>query len=106
MPVVKLDDIAIKELFPGFDARLIHTEGLTIGYFYIKKGSFLPTHHHIHEQVSNVLEGEFEMTIDGITSILKPGSVAVIPSNTPHGGRAITDCIILDVFRPTRDDYK
>ena len=106
MAVVMLDDIAKKELFPGFEARLIHTDGLTIAYFYIKKGSNLPIHHHIHEQVSNVLEGEFEMTIDGIFTLLKPGSVALIPSNTPHGGKAITDCVILDIFSPTREDYR
>ena len=106
MAFISLEDIKNQHLFPGFVAKLIHTDGLTIAYFTIAAGSTLPEHKHIHEQVSNILEGEFEMTIDGETMILKPGTVAVIPSNTPHAGKAITDCIILDVFNPVREDYK
>ena len=60
----------------------------------------------MHEQISNVLEGEFEMTLDGITQLLKPGTVAVIPSMTVHSGKAVTDCYILDIFNPVREDYK
>ena len=106
MPFIQLDQSAEKELIPGFQAKLIHTDGLTVGYFRIKAGSILPEHHHMHEQISNVLEGEFEMTLDGITQLLKHGTVAVIPSMTVHSGKAVTDCYILDIFNPVREDYK
>lgn len=106
MGFMTLENIEQQELIPGFVARLIHTENMTIGYFNIKAGSVLPEHHHVHEQVSNVLSGEFEMNIDGQTQLLTPGQVAVIPSNVPHSGRAVTDCVILDVFNPVREDYK
>ena len=106
MPFIQLDQSAEKELIPGFQAKLIHTDGLTVGYFRIKAGSILPEHHHMHEKISNVLEGEFEMTLDGITQLLKPGTVAVIPSMTVHSGKAVTDCYILDIFNPVREDYK
>jgi len=56
--------------------------------------------------VANIIEGEFELTIDNETKILKPGDVAVIPSNAVHSGKAITDCRILDVFYPVREDYR
>jgi len=106
MPFIQLDQCPEKELIPGFHAKLIHTEGLSVGYFSIKAGSTLPEHHHIHEQISNVLEGEFEMTVGTITQLLKPGMVAVIPSMAVHSGKAVTDCYILDVFNPVREDYK
>lgn len=106
MGFISLNDIPVQQIIPGFYARLVHTGSLTIGYFDIKAGSMLPEHSHIHEQVSNVLSGEFEMTINGEFHILSPGQVAVIPSNVPHSGRAITDCIIMDVFNPEREDYK
>jgi quercetin dioxygenase-like cupin family protein len=106
MGFLTLENIKQQELIPGFTARLIHTENMTIGYFNIKAGSVLPEHYHVHEQVSNVLSGEFEMNIDGQSQLLTPGQVAVIPSGVPHSGRAVTDCVILDVFNPVREDYK
>jgi quercetin dioxygenase-like cupin family protein len=106
MPFIDLNKSTEKELIPGFQAKLIHTDGLTVGYFRIKAGSILPEHHHVHEQISNVLDGEFEMTIDGHTQMLRPGMVAVIPSMAIHSGKAVTDCYILDVFNPVREDYK
>ena len=60
----------------------------------------------MHEQVVNVLRGEFELTVDGETKHLKPNDVACIPSNAVHSGKAITDCYILDVFYPVREDYR
>ncbi len=52
------------------------------------------------------MEGEFELTIDGTPEPLTPGRVAVIPPDTPHSGRAVTACEILDVFSPVREDYQ
>lgn len=106
MPFINLENTAEKELIPGFQAKLIHTENLTIGYFSIKAGSVLPEHSHVHEQISNVLEGELEMTVHKETQILKTGMVMVIPSGAIHSGKALTDCLILDVFSPVREDYK
>jgi quercetin dioxygenase-like cupin family protein len=52
------------------------------------------------------LEGKFELTIGEKTQIYEPGFIAVIPSNVPHGGIALTDCKIFDIFSPVRSDYK
>ena len=45
-------------------------------------------------------------TLDGEKMVCKNGDVIVIPSNTPHSGRAITKCILMDVFSPVREEYK
>lgn len=95
-----------KEYIPGFVGRMIHTEGCTIAYWQVKAGSVLPEHAHVHEQITNVLEGTFEMTIAGELQLCKAGSVAVIPSEVIHSGVAISDCVILDVFQPARLDYQ
>jgi quercetin dioxygenase-like cupin family protein len=52
-----------------------------------------------------VLEGSFELVVDGESLVLEPGIIAVIPSNVKHYGHAVTDCLMLDVFSPVRQDY-
>lgn len=99
-------NLETKELVPGISGQLIHTDTLTIGYFDIEKGAVLPAHSHIHEQVTNLLEGELEMTIDGETKTMKAGHIATIPSNVIHSAVALTHCKVIDVFNPVREDYK
>lgn len=97
-------DLPEKEMMPGFSGRFIPSKEMTHAYWTIQAHAELPEHHHIHEQVANILEGEFEFTVDGETRICKAGDVVILPANVPHSGRAITDCKILDVFVPARED--
>ena len=105
MPKFNLDAIEEKEIVTGFRARFVHSDNMTQAFWRVEAGSVLPEHSHIHEQISSVLEGEFELTVEGETHQLVPGMVVVIPSNQPHSGRAITDCRLLDIFHPVREDY-
>jgi quercetin dioxygenase-like cupin family protein len=106
MPFITLGDLPVKTLIAGFEGRFIHTSNLTIAYVDIKAGSILPEHTHPQEQVTHVLEGALQMTVEGETQIVKPGVVAVIPGNHRHGAIALTDCKAVDVFYPVREDYK
>jgi len=106
MPVIELASILPKTIVTGYDAKFVHTVGMTFSYLDVKAGASLPAHSHIHEQVSHVLEGRFQLTIEGEPIEFGPGIVVVIPSNAIHSGLAITDCKILDVFNPVREDYR
>lgn len=106
MPLHELKDVPSKEMFPGFTGRFIHTETMTFAYWDVKAGSTVPEHSHMHEQVAHLLEGEFTLTVDGVPFDLTTGNAAVIPSNIKHSGIAVTDCKLLDVFCPVREDYR
>ena len=105
MPIIDLETIKKKELLPGYQVRFVHSDNVTIAFWDAKAGSKLPAHSHVHEQISQIIEGEFELTIGEETFVLKQGKVAIIPSNVEHSGTAITDCKIVDTFYPVREDY-
>jgi len=101
-----LNDIPTKRIAPGIDGKYIHGSSSTFGFVHIKAGSILNKHHHAQEQITFIAEGELEMTIGDDTYLLSKGMVHVIPSNTPHSAIARIDCTVIDVFSPTRDDYR
>lgn len=105
MNLIKLNELAEREMVPGYHARFVHSGNMTLAYWDIEEGNALPKHAHPHEQVLNLLEGSFEVDIDGEAAILEPGSVVVIPPNVLHSGKALTACRIIDVFYPMRTDY-
>jgi len=98
--------ITPKELAAGIKGYYAHGNQLTFGYVEIKAGSNLPAHHHVHEQITYIIEGQLDMTIGGKPYSLTSGMYHVIPSNTPHSAIAVTDCKAIDVFNPVREDYK
>lgn len=104
MAFISLNSIPDNEIFPGFSAKIIHseTENLTLVYVTVKAGTELPAHAHPQEQITNVLTGQLEITVGGNTEVLQPGIIGTIPPNVVHSGRALTDCFILDVFHPMR----
>lgn len=106
MPNIELANIKPIEMIRGYHASFIHTEQMTLNFLTVEAGATVPEHSHPHEQVSIVTEGEFELTVDGKPIRFGPGLVVVIPSNVLHSGVAITDCKLLDVFTPMREDYR
>lgn len=106
MAFVSLDELEAVEPVPGYVATFVHTKQMTLANWKITAGSSFPEHSHPHEQIMMVLEGEFELTVAGKSMLVRPGVVAVIPADAKHSGRAVTDCIAIDVFYPVREDYR
>jgi quercetin dioxygenase-like cupin family protein len=103
---ISFDDLPAKQLFPGIEARISHSDQVTLTRVTLEEGSALPEHHHVHEQWTTMLQGKLEMQIGGESKIMTPGMAVFIPSNTPHSARAITTCTVIDMFVPCREDFK
>lgn len=103
---MNISDIEPKEIIKGFKGRFVHMRSFTLGFWEIEAGACIPLHAHVHEQTTQIIEGEFEMTVGDDTKIYKPGMLVSIPSNILHGGKALSNCKLSDVFCPVREDYK
>ena len=101
-----IKSIPPRELVAGFTGHYVHGKDLTLGYVEIKAGNNLPEHHHVHEQITYIIEGQLDMMIDDKPCSLTAGMYHVIPSNTPHSAIAKTDCKVIDAFSPVREDYR
>ncbi|MDX2303173.1 MAG: cupin domain-containing protein [Microscillaceae bacterium] len=101
-----LENIPSVEKMPGFHGKFSHTERMTLAKWRIEAGSILPQHNHEHEQLVILLRGEFEMKVGEEVKICKPGDIVKIPSMAFHSGKALTDCEIIDIFQPVREDFK
>lgn len=102
----QITSIPPKTLTPGITGHYVHGEKSTLGLVILKEGSSVPPHQHLQEQITYILEGRLQMVIDGKDCLLEQGMYHVIPSNVVHSAVALTDCQLVDVFSPVREDYK
>ena len=105
MSLVILNDLRELLLAKGIRARAVTGESLTVAHVKLDKGAILAEHAHPNEQIVNVIEGELELTVEGVKHRLVKGKVMVLPPNVVHSGRAISDVYVVDVFHPVRQDF-
>ena len=68
-------------------------------------GAIGEPHRHPHAQCAYVESGVFDMTIDGVTRRLGPGSAYVVDPNVLHGVVCIEAGTMIDCFTPHRADF-
>jgi len=78
---------------------------MTFAHYEFSRGSSIHEHCHEEEEVYEVVEGELEVTIDGMTLVAKPGLVAIVPSNVRHSVKALTNGRLIVVDHPARPDF-
>ena len=101
-----LSSIPTKEIMPGYHGKLVHADYMSIAFWDVEKDAEVPEHSHMNEQIMHVMEGDFEFTLDGDTKIYGPGDIVIIGPHKKHSGRALTACKLIDVFSPTREEYR
>ena len=94
------------EVLEGHVGRFLQSDRMTFVLWDIREGAAIPSHSHENEQVVQILDGEYILTVSGADYYLRSGDFLVIKSGLEHSGRAVTRCRILDTFCPVRDDYR
>ncbi|MCO5084018.1 MAG: cupin domain-containing protein [Rhizobiaceae bacterium] len=84
---------------------VLHTDELMMVEFAFEKGGEGWLHSHPHVQASYVVEGVFEVTIDGRTQTVAAGGAYIVPSNLVHGVKALEAGRLIDAFTPHRADF-
>lgn len=91
------------EILPGLLFQPILGERLMANFVSFEPNVVAPVHWHDEEQMSIVLEGEFEFEVGGEKQLCKRGDAVLIPPNVPHGARTYdSTCLELDIFNPPR----
>ena len=105
MPVVDTGTLKVVERLPGWRGRYFHTESMTFAHYEFDQGASIHEHFHPEEEVYEVLEGELEITIDGAPHAARPGLVAIVPPNTRHSVKALTNGRLIVIDQPARRDF-
>jgi quercetin dioxygenase-like cupin family protein len=105
MPFVETSGLKVIERLPGWHGRYFHSATMTFAHYDFARGSSIHEHFHAEEEVYEVIEGELEVTIDGVTQIARAGLVAIVPSNVRHSVKALTDGRVIVVDHPARPDF-
>ncbi len=70
-----------------------------------KKDAAANIHKHPHTQISHIVRGSFEVTINDEKRIMKAGDVFLVLPNLDHGVTALEESMLVDVFTPYREDF-
>jgi quercetin dioxygenase-like cupin family protein len=106
MTLYHWNEINKERLNPLLERQVIHGERMTVARIFLEKGVLVPSHAHENEQISLVAEGKLLFHIDGEEQVAGPGTVVVIPPNSPHFVQALEDSLAIDLFSPVREDWR
>lgn len=102
--IENLPEIAIP--IPGVCGRLLQGAGMQAVFFSVEGTGEIPPHAH-QAQWGVVLEGEMELTVEGVTRRCGRGDSYYIPAGAVHAVRILSPLKALDVFdEPNRYDVK
>ena len=99
-------DVAPVEMLPGITRKtLTYSDRFMVCEVHLAKGAYLPPHHHIHEQSSNIISGSLSYEVGSETRVVGAGDSVLLLPDVPHAVRALEDTVVLDIFTPLRKEY-
>lgn len=105
MEKVPWESVKTEKLSETISRQMIYGDKAMVAKIFLKKGAVVPAHKHEAEQLTWIMGGALEFTIDGKKIIVKEGEMLKIPSMTEHAAVALEDTYDVDIFSPIRYDW-
>jgi quercetin dioxygenase-like cupin family protein len=98
-----------QKIGPGRERYLTHTTHLMMTVIDFTDGPMQqpdPPHHHPHEQITYVAEGQVRFFLGDDTYDLSAGDMIAVPPNVPHSIQLLSPhARLVDSFSPVREDF-
>lgn len=105
-PINKNDVKEIKALEGIYRKTLACNDTVMLCHFILEKGSEIPLHDHGAHQIGYVISGRVKFKTETREFIAQSGDSYVFDSFEKHGAKIIETAEVIEIFSPTRDDYK
>jgi quercetin dioxygenase-like cupin family protein len=105
---INWNEVPTEQVTPEMERKLVYGDKVMIAKMKFKDGFEVPLHHHVNEQISQVLSGTIRFWFGKDkeeTMYLHAGDVVVIPENVPHAALMIGDVEGIDTWAPIRQDW-
>jgi len=98
-------EVPKENVTPVIARQLVTGVSAMAGMITLQKGSHVPKHSHVSEQLTYVIEGSLRFLIEGKEIVVSAGEILVIPAWVPHEATAVEHTVELDIFSPIRQDW-
>ena len=105
-PINRQNVEKVKALDGVYRKTLTYNNDVMLCFFLLEKDAVIPLHEHKAHQIGYVLKGKIKFITETREFIANEGDSYVFDSNEKHGAELLEDSEVIEVFSPTREDYK
>lgn len=100
------EDAPLEDVGGGLKRKVLsYHDNLMVVEVHFEEGAIGELHSHPHEQITYILDGEFEFNIGGEKKVVKAGDTTFKEPNVVHGAICLKAGRLLDIFTPHREDF-
>ncbi|HYJ92280.1 MAG TPA: cupin domain-containing protein [Pyrinomonadaceae bacterium] len=104
--VTDWNKIPVEKIADGIRRQMVVGKNVMVCRFTFDPFVVTDVHSHSHEQITLVIKGRVEFSVDGKSVTSTAGDVLHFPSNLKHGATMLDEEVVLiDIFSPIREDF-
>ncbi len=96
----------IKIIEGVYRKTLTYNDSVMLCHFLLEKDAKIPLHNHKEHQIGYVINGKIQFSTETDKFIAITGDSYVFNSNEKHGALILEKSEVIEVFHPSRSDYK